>query len=187
MRSFLWSVYVLYLKLRSVRSSVRAVYYCHRKLRQRILRAYGAEIGEDSRIHGPMLIIGDLHDFSGLRIGSRAHIGSDSLFDLSAAIRIGNRVTISPRCSLLTHVNVGQSALQKIYPPARAPISIEDDAYLGTGVTVLHGVTIGKCAVVAAGALVKHDVSPHTLVAGVPATPVKTLATSAGARERREQ
>lgn len=180
MRSILWSVYILYLRLRPVRSSVRAVYYCHRKLRQRILRAYGAEIGEDSRIHGPMLIIGDLHDFSGLRIGSHTHVGSDSLFDLSAAVRIGNRVTISPRCSLLTHVNVGQSALQKIYPPVRASISIEDDAYLGTGVTVLHGVTIGKCAVVAAGALVRDDVSPHTLVAGVPATPVKTLATSAG-------
>lgn len=176
MRSILWPVYVLYLRLRHVRSAVRAVYRCHRKLRQRILRAYGAEIGEDSRIHGPMLIIGDFQDFSGLHIGSHTHVGSDSLFDLSAAIQIGNRVTISPRCSLLTHVNVGQSALQQIYPPAQAPISIEDDAYLGTGVVVLHGVTIGKCAVVAAGALVKHDVSPNTLVAGVPATPIKTLA-----------
>ncbi len=186
MRSILWPVYILYLKLRRVRSAVRAVYHCHRKLRQRILRACGAEIGEDSRIHGPMLIIGDFHDFSGLHIGSHTHVGSDSLLDLSAAIRIGNRVTISPRCSLLTHVNVGQSALQEIYPPERASISIEDDAYLGTGVTILHGVTIGKCAVVAAGAVVKDDVSPHTLVAGVPATPVKTLVTSTGVRERRE-
>jgi maltose O-acetyltransferase len=128
-----------------------------------------------------MLIIGEFHDFSGLQIGPHTHVGSDSLFDLSAPIRIGSRVTISPRCSLFTHLNVGQSALRQIYPPVQAPISIGDDAYLGTGVTVLQGVTIGKCAVVAAGALVKHDVSPYTLVAGVPAIPVKTLATSGAA------
>lgn len=186
-RSLLWPPYILYLKLRRLHSAVRAVYRCHRKLRQRILRAFGAKIGEDSRIHGPMLIMGEFHDFSGLEIGPHTHVGSDSLFDLSAPIRIGSRVTISPRCSLFTHLNMGQSALRQIYPPVRASISIEDDVYLGTGVTVLHGVTIGKSAVVAAGAMVTRDVSPYTLVAGVPATPIKTLAVSGAVEESCDQ
>lgn len=175
MRSFLWCLYVGYLKARGRGSAVRAVYRCHRKLRARILRAFGARIGEDTRIHGPMLIIGEFRDFSGLVIGSHTHIGADSLFDLTAPVRIGDRVTVSPRCSFLTHLNVGQSALKQAYPPQTAGVRIGDDVYVGTAVTVLHGVTIGERALVAAGALVEREVAPCTLVAGVPARLVKQL------------
>ncbi len=166
---------MLYLKLRGRRAAARAVYRCHRKLRARILQAFGATIGPSSRIHGPLLIIGEFHDFSGLRIGSLTHVGADTLFDLTGPIEIGKRVTISPRCSFLTHLNVGQSALQRAYPPSQGAVVIGNDAYLGTGVTVLHGVTIGEGALIAAGAVVTRDVSPNMLVAGVPAHPVKAL------------
>ncbi|MFQ5544940.1 MAG: acyltransferase [Acidiferrobacterales bacterium] len=181
MRSVLWSVYVLYVKVRGPRTATRAVYRCHRKLRVRILQAFGATIGQTTRIHGPLLIIGEFHDFSALQIGSQTHVGADTLFDLTAPINIGDRVTISPRCSFLTHLNVGQSALQRIYPPTHGGVAIGNDAYLGTGATVLHGVKIGECALVAAGALVERDVPPYTLVAGVPARPVKRLDTIAQA------
>jgi UDP-2-acetamido-3-amino-2,3-dideoxy-glucuronate N-acetyltransferase len=175
MRSLLWRIYLFYVKARGPRRAVPRLYRCHRKLRQRILRAFGARIGHESRIHGPMLIIGEFRDFSGLEVGPQTHIGCDSLFDLTDSIRIGERVTISPRCSFLTHLNVGRSELHHQYPPTRGSITIGDDVYLGIGVTVLHGVTIGKCALVAAGALVRNDVAPYTLVAGVPAVPIKKL------------
>lgn len=186
MRSLLWGIHVLYLKVRGRRAAARAVYRCHRKLRAHILQAFGAAIGQSSRIHGPLLIIGEFHDFSGLRIGSQTHVGADTLFDLTAPINIGDRVTISPRCSFLTHLNVGQSALQRAYPPSEGGVAIGNDAYLGTGATVLHGVKIGECALVAAGALVIGDVPPFTVVAGVPAHPVKSLDTIAAASTRHE-
>ena len=57
------------------------------------------------------------------------------------------------------------------------PIIIEDDAWLATRCMVLKGVTIGKGAVVAAGAVVTKDVPPYTMVAGVPAKAIKKINT----------
>ena len=49
---------------------------------------------------------------------------------------------------------------------------IEDNVWLGDGVAVLKGVTIGRNAVVAARAVVTESVAPDTIVAGMPARPV---------------
>ena len=46
---------------------------------------------------------------------------------------------------------------------------MEDDVVIGANAVVLEGVTIGKGAVVAAGAIVVNDVEPYTVVAGTPA------------------
>jgi acetyltransferase-like isoleucine patch superfamily enzyme len=48
--------------------------------------------------------------------------------------------------------------------------------WIGAGAIVLPGVTIGKGAVVAAGAVVTSSVPPFTVVGGVPARPIKTIA-----------
>jgi len=50
-----------------------------------------------------------------------------------------------------------------------APIVIEDDAWLGTHVVVLPGVTIGKGAIVAAGSVVNRDIPQYEVWGGVPA------------------
>ncbi len=60
--------------------------------------------------------------------------------------------------------------------PARtAPITIEDDAFIGARAIVLKGVRIGQGAVVAAGAVVAKDVAPRTIVGGNPARPIGTV------------
>ncbi len=53
------------------------------------------------------------------------------------------------------------------------PITIEDCSWIATGAIILPGVTVGEGAVVAAGAVVTHDVPPWTVVAGNPAKEVK--------------
>ena len=57
-----------------------------------------------------------------------------------------------------------------------APIVVGDGVWIGSGATLLAGVTVGAGAVVAAGAVVTRDVAPHTVVAGIPARPVRELA-----------
>jgi acetyltransferase-like isoleucine patch superfamily enzyme len=52
---------------------------------------------------------------------------------------------------------------------ATKPIVIDEDVWIGANATVLPGVRIGRHAVVAAGAVVAHDVPPYTVVGGVPA------------------
>lgn len=58
-----------------------------------------------------------------------------------------------------------------------APITIEDGCWIGASVTILPGVRIGKGCVIAAGAVVTHDVEDNTLVGGVPAKVIKELST----------
>ncbi len=177
MRTLLWSLYITYLRIRGLRTAVQALFHCHHELRRRILQAFGASIGQGTRVNGPLIVMGRFSSLAGLQIGSHTHLGADALLDLTEGITIGSRVAISPRCSILTHLDVGEGLLRERYHPAKAPVAIGDDAYVGTGATILHGITIGRGAMVAAGALVNRDVPDHTMVAGVPARPVKTLDT----------
>ena len=50
-----------------------------------------------------------------------------------------------------------------------APVVINDDVWIGAHVCIPGGVTIGRGAVVAAGAVVTKDVEDYTIVSGVPA------------------
>ena len=54
-------------------------------------------------------------------------------------------------------------------------VTIADDVWIGANAVVLPGVSIGRHAVVAAGAVVTRDVPPFSVVAGVPARVVRTL------------
>ena len=56
-----------------------------------------------------------------------------------------------------------------------APIIINDDVWIGAGVIILSGVTIGECSVIGAGAVVTKNVEPFTVVAGVPARKIKDV------------
>ena len=55
------------------------------------------------------------------------------------------------------------------------PVHIEENAWLGANATILPGVTVGKNAIVAAGAVVTKDVPANTIVAGIPARVIKHL------------
>ena len=55
------------------------------------------------------------------------------------------------------------------------PIRIGNKVWLGANVTILQGVTIGDNSIIAAGSIVKSDVPPNSIVAGVPGRVVKTF------------
>ncbi|MBW4645979.1 MAG: acyltransferase [Goleter apudmare HA4340-LM2] len=57
---------------------------------------------------------------------------------------------------------------------SRKGIVIEDDCWLGHGVTVLDGVTIGKGSVIGAGAVVNKDIPPFSVAVGIPARVIKS-------------
>ena len=97
--------------------------------------------------------------------------------------RIGLHSTVIGPVSIGSHVNLAQgvtvSALNHNFSETgkrideqgitTRPIVIEDDVWIGTNATVLAGVRIGSHSVIAAGAVVTHDIPPHSLAAGVPA------------------
>jgi acetyltransferase-like isoleucine patch superfamily enzyme len=136
------------------------------------LRRYGAMIGAGAVIHRSHFMNLEVAGFRNLRVGARAHIGPECLLDLASAVSIGSRAALSPRVTVLTHADPGESTLQQRYPRQTAPTTLEEDVWIGAGATILHGVRIGARAVVGAGSLVRKSVDADARVAGVPAVPI---------------
>jgi acetyltransferase-like isoleucine patch superfamily enzyme len=81
---------------------------------------------------------------------------------------------IGPFC-YLTDGDHGTAAGRPVQdqPMETSPVVLEDDVWLGAGVIILRGVRVGQGAIVGAGAVVTRDVPPGTVVAGVPAKPLR--------------
>jgi len=177
-KAFYQAVSLIYLNIIYRFLGPEAVAHAIRSLHNPLyaLRHFGAQIGADTRIYQGVTIHAAGHDFSNLRIGSKVRIVSDCFLDLTDRIEIADAAVISIRCNLITHMNIHQSPLSHlVYAPKHAPIKIETGAVIFTNSTILMGVTVGKCAIVAAGSVVTEDVPAWTVVGGVPAKIIKRL------------
>jgi acetyltransferase-like isoleucine patch superfamily enzyme len=104
------------------------------------------------------------------RIGDHVWIGPQSYFDARdlvieeyAGWGPGARVLGSTHSGVPVDVPIVQTDLHI------KPVTIEAWADVGTGATILPGITVGRGSLVGAGAVVTHDVAPFSIVAGVPA------------------
>ncbi|WP_095514188.1 DapH/DapD/GlmU-related protein [Rubrivirga sp. SAORIC476] len=111
--------------------------------------------------------------------GARLTVGDDTYINNGSVLSARRSVTVGARCQVATGVILMDADFHAVgdldAPGKAAPIVIEDDVWLATRAVVLKGVTVGRGAVVAAGAVVTKDVPPYTLVAGVPARPIRSL------------
>jgi acetyltransferase-like isoleucine patch superfamily enzyme len=114
-----------------------------------------------------------LHRRRGVQIGRNVFIGTDAILETSRPelISIGNDVTIGMRTTIIAHFR-GKAPAERGEAGARFSVRIDDEAFIGPGVIVLEGVTIGRGAVVAAGSVVNSSVAPGIVVQGNPARPV---------------
>jgi acetyltransferase-like isoleucine patch superfamily enzyme len=81
------------------------------------------------------------------------------------------------RATIITHFDVGKSPLRQQYGfhSNEAQTAFKKGCYIGANAIILHGVTIGECAMVAAGAVVVKNVLPYTVVGGIPAKMIKKI------------
>ena len=121
----------------------------------------GINLGKKSSIHLNVFIHG-----RNIQIGTTTTINRNCFMDGRGSLQIGNNVSISPHVHLITCDHEHQS--RTFYFKA-GKIIIEDYVWIGSRATILPNVKIGKGAVVCAGAVVTKDVSPYTIVGGVPA------------------
>lgn len=147
------------------------------QLRARLLGALGAEVGSNVRIYEVRLF--NLEGgFSNLRLADDVHVGNGVLLDLSAPLIIERGAVVSPRCNLLTHVDVGEhhhSPMVEHFPTTELPIVIGASCYLGVGVTVLPGVELAELTAVGAHSMVRSSTTGNELVAGTPAVHIRPL------------
>jgi acetyltransferase-like isoleucine patch superfamily enzyme len=146
-------------------------------LRSAWLRLLGARIGARTILHDVRFFNLYRRGLAGLSIGKECFLGDECLLDLADEIHMEDQVTLAERVLILTHTNVGyrDHPLQARFPASAAPVTIESGCFVGAQVTILPGLRIGAGSFVAAGSVVTESVSPHTLVAGVPARTVRSL------------
>nr|BBH88421.1 hypothetical protein KTC_31720 [Thermosporothrix sp. COM3] len=120
------------------------------------------------------LMMGLFTQMAGLRrepsqrvfIGNHTVINYKCLLHVTGGVRIGDNVSISPGVWIISGKHdINDPENKSIYQP----VVIEDYAWIGSRATILCGLTIGRGAVVMAGAVVTKDVPPFAVVGGVPA------------------
>jgi maltose O-acetyltransferase len=110
-----------------------------------------------------------------IRIGARtfANFGL-TVLDV-AEVRIGADVQLGPYVQLLTATHPLEAEPRRAKWESAAPITIGDNVWLGGGVIVCPGVSIGANTVVGAGSVVTHDLPADVLAVGSPARVVRSL------------
>lgn len=118
----------------------------------------------------------DLFSYSTITLGTDVFIGKGAIFSASnSGIHIGSKVMFGPRVTIMGGDHrfdlVGRFMfdVKEKSEGDDLPVYIEDDVWIGTGAIILKGVSVGRGAVIAAGALVTKDVAPYSIVGGVPA------------------
>jgi acetyltransferase-like isoleucine patch superfamily enzyme len=132
---------------------------------------YGCEIGDGSKV-GAFVEIQ-----KGARIGRNCKISSHTF--ICEGVEIGDGVFVGHNVSFINdrkpRATRADGTPQTEEDWTLEHTVVEEGASIGTGSTILCGLTIGKGAMVGAGSVVTRDVPPGAVVAGVPARPVKSL------------
>ena len=119
-----------------------------------------------------------------LSLGSNVSIHRNCYIDAMGGISIGDDVSIAHQCSLVAfeHAWADQSLPIRKNPLEPAPIDIAGDVWIGAGVRVLAGARIARRCIVGAGSVVtrRTEYRPGHLIAGIPATPKKSLQDDVG-------
>lgn len=108
----------------------------------------------------------DLRSPYRISVGAYTNINKKCVLDGRGGIKIGSCVDIAQDTNIWTEQH---DYNDPTYNSVIAPVVIEDYVWLASRVTILPGVTVGRGAVVAAGAIVTKDVPPLAIVGGVPA------------------
>lgn len=159
---------------------------------------YNTSVGAHTHVGDSVVI----HSGRRTRVGEYVSIGNhcrirsgSEIYSLGGSVSIGHHCSLNARCVLygtggLSIGNFVRIAAHTVLVAAMhrfdrrdvpihlqgsdaVGIVIEDDVWIGAGVTVLDGVRIGSGAVIAAGAVVVKSVPPMTIVGGVPARTIR--------------
>ena len=139
--------------------------------RRRVLVELLGTLGEDAEIRPPLYC----EYGSQICVGARTFINFGLLALDVAPITIGDDVQIGPNVQLLTPTHPVEAEPRRAKWEAAEPISIANNVWLGGGVIVLPGVTIGENTVVGAGSVVTKDLPANVVAAGNPARVLRKL------------
>lgn len=135
--------------------------------RELLKKLFHGNVAADASFKPPLHVLNG----SLVKIGHNTHLNYNTTIMSAAQVTIEDNVKIAANCQFLAN-NHDLYDREKLLC---APITVKNNAWIGAGVSILAGVTIGENAVVGAGAVVTKDVPANTVVAGVPAHVIKKI------------
>ncbi len=136
-----------------------------------VLRELLGSLGEGTEIRPPLRC-----DY-----GYQTHIGARTFINFGvvlldvAPITIGDDVQVGPNVQFLTPTHPVEAAARRAKLEAAKPITVGDNVWLGGGVIICPGVSIGENTVVGAGAVVTRDLPANVVAVGNPARVIRRL------------
>ena len=152
-----------------ITAEINTGYHGEEEIKSLMVRLIGKDIPGRFRLFPPIY-----SDFGkNISLGDNVFINSGCCFQDQGGVRIGNGCQIGHQVVFATIDHMLDP--ERRHDMEMSPIVVEDNVWIGSHATILKGVTIGRDSVVAAGAVVTKNVPPGTVVAGVPAKPVKKI------------
>jgi acetyltransferase-like isoleucine patch superfamily enzyme len=118
-----------------------------------------------------------------LDVGNDVFLNAGVYLDSKGGITLGDYVCLTEDVKIFTHTHSESDHAIRTYKP----VVIKDFAKIYTRAIILPGVTIGEQAIVAADAMVAHDIPPNTVAAGIPARVIRDRHTEGRKREDLDQ
>lgn len=144
-----------------------------------ILRAFGANVSKNRvYIHSPVVLHGGRQGYANLTIGDGCLINGNNFLDLTGNITLEKGVSLGPGVTIMTHNRYNHNPFLEeclAHTCGVKDVLIKEGTGIKAHALIVHGITIGKNAVVAGGAVVNRDVPDSCFVAGVPACLVKEI------------
>lgn len=161
---------------------IKKLKVCHSVYMTQWIKKQLGHNGKNAVVNYPFFILG----FENIYLEDDVNIGAGStIFTTRAKIHIGKNTFSGPNLTMISGDHpyvVGQYMLdiskEKLkqtqdITPYDKDINIEQDVWIGANVTIIKGVTVGRCAILAAGSVVVKDVPPYSIFGGTPAKLIK--------------
>ena len=158
-------------KTQKTLADLNGAYHTKAEIHEIFSRLTGKEVDDTFELLAPFYT-----DFGrNIRIGKNVFINQNCTFMDRGGITVDDNVLIAPHVNLITTNHITEPTHRRdVYS---RPIHICKNVWIGAGATIMLGVTVGENSIIAAGAVVTHDIPPNVTAAGVPARVVKDVST----------
>ncbi len=137
--------------------------------KRRLLNKIGYEIGEGTKVVGPIYCTGKL------KIGKNCWIGKSLMINGNGEVTIGDNCDIAPEVAFQTGGHLIGDSSRRAGKGIISNITVGDGCWIGTRATIINNTKIGNSCVVASCACVTKDIGDNLLVGGVPAKIIREL------------